>query len=93
MNAMPNRTGIGYLTITPDPRYSHELRVVKANQSMPQSTPQGAVVVKVRISVPKVAFGPLVPTVDVEVPESAVIHPETSVEVIEIDPTEEDTDD
>lgn len=86
LNEITHRSGYVYLTIKPHPYYTNDLVVVKSTQNMPGSVPADAIVIKVRVSVPKKAFGPLLPTAVVEIPESAVIHPTVSVEAVTEEP-------
>lgn len=63
----PMRESDVYLTVYPG-RYSWELRVAKATNKRPRATPEGSIVVKLHLKVPREAFLPLTPNVEVEVP-------------------------
>lgn len=79
------REGTVYLTVLPG-RYPYELRFAKATNKRPTSTPEGSVVVRIRVIIPRSAFEPLRPDATIEVPEEMVSrNAEISVEAEDAD--------
>jgi hypothetical protein len=83
-----DRTGVIYLTVAPDWRGTHDLRLIKATTGLPIVNHAEAIVVRLQLRVPAAAFRPQ--PIVVDVPASHVHHPEVGVEVTPI--SEEDTD-
>lgn len=79
------REGNIYLVLSQG-RYSFDLRVDKATNKKPRATPEGSIVVKVKLRVPNKAFEPIAPEVVVTVPEELVQHP---IEVEAADATDD----
>ena len=61
-----------YLTLRQG-RYLWTMVVDKATNKRPSVTPEGSIVVKLKLRVPRRAFQPLEPSVVVDVPEDAII--------------------
>lgn len=76
-----NREGTVYLTVRKG-RYVFELVVDKATNKKPRVTPEGSVVVALKLVIPNAAFEPIRPEATVVVPESLVQHP-VEVEAVE----------
>lgn len=77
------REGTVYLVLKPG-RGAFELRVDKATNQKPRSTPEGSIVMKAKIKIPRKAFEPLAPEAVITVPEEMVQHP---ISVEAVDPT------
>jgi hypothetical protein len=71
---MNNATSEGtvYLTVR-EGRYYRQLTVDKATTKKPRVTPEGSVIVKLKIRIPVRAFMPLEPSVVIDVPEDALV--------------------
>jgi hypothetical protein len=66
------REGTFYLVVQ-EGRYWNELKVAKATNKKPSVTPEGSVVVKLKVTMPRAAFKPLEPSVVVDVPEDMLV--------------------